>query len=346
MCGFNSCEIQAQPGAAVPHGSCASPPKNNGPRLFSRTVAVATYAASEAELGSKLELEWVIRVAGGAESEKRVGRQGDVRASIERVQVFDIGAIEQVEHVTAQFGAQALLDVNGAGHAHVKAGITRPGQRVAAQIAGTVGERVPVAVGVRAGKDVEGLAALQRKQRTEFEIVQNADALGHLTDECQRVALGYVLPGARPLQRQAGLRDISQVGYRVNVGNSFGEAVTAVEAEPMSEALFYLKGPTVIDRGAAADSDEEVTQFREQSFAGARGRSITHGRFAGFTGNHRSGCGHGIKNGRMGADLQSMHVKVARGKCHSPAYFMGNLHAALFAIGRAQVRVQVVGEAD
>src|SRR6266567_5110451 len=115
--------------------------------------------------------------------------------------------------------------------------------------------------------------------------MQNAHAARDLTNEGQRVALGYILPGPCPLQRQARFGDISQISHRIHIGDGLGEAIAAMEAEPMSEALFHLKGPTVINRGAAADFDEEITQLREQSKASACWRSVPHHRLAGFAGD-------------------------------------------------------------
>src|SRR5947207_747230 len=95
----------------------------------------------KAEFHPELELEWVIRVTGRIESQNRVGRQTQVRSSIKRVQVFDVGAIEHVEHVTAKIGAQAFADLKTARHPHVEAGIAGSLQGIAAQVAGTVRER-------------------------------------------------------------------------------------------------------------------------------------------------------------------------------------------------------------
>src|SRR5205807_6913244 len=118
-----------------------------------------SHASSEAQLGCELELEWIVRIARRIESQDRIRRQAEIGLSVEGVKVFDVGAVEQVEHVAAQLGLQAFAQMKYARHPHIKAGVSRPVQRVAAQISRTVRERVAVTVGIRAGKNIEGLSA-------------------------------------------------------------------------------------------------------------------------------------------------------------------------------------------
>ena len=55
----------------------------------------------EGQLCAELELEGIKDVAGRAKAQHWIGWQAEVCASIQGVQVFDVGAIEQVEHIAA-----------------------------------------------------------------------------------------------------------------------------------------------------------------------------------------------------------------------------------------------------
>src|SRR5258708_31740312 len=111
--------------------------------------------------------------------------------------------------------------------------------------------------------------------------------------------MGNVLAGERSLLRQAGFREVSQVGDRVNIGDGLGEAIAAVQAEAVREALLQLKRPAVINGGATAELDEEIAELREQSLARTRRRSITHDGFARLAGNRCTGCWHCVADRRV-----------------------------------------------
>src|SRR5262249_34476433 len=57
---------------------------------------------SETEFHGILNLEGIRSVAGSAESQQRIGRQIQVDSSIDRIQVRDVRAIEQVKEVAAE----------------------------------------------------------------------------------------------------------------------------------------------------------------------------------------------------------------------------------------------------
>src|SRR5205807_7950938 len=109
--------------------------------------------------------------------------------------------------------------------------------------------------------------------------------------------------------------------------------------------FLHLKSCAVIDRRSSAALDEEITQFGEQSAASACGRSVAEDGFPGFAGNYRARRRYGIEQGSMGLEFQSMHVKVTHGNGNATANFLRNLQAGLFAVRRAQVSIEIVGEA-
>src|SRR5579859_2014748 len=113
----------------------------------------------ESQLCAELELERIEGVARCAEAQDWVGPggTGENGVSVERVQVFDVSAIEQVEHIAAQFCAKTFFQLKCPSDAEVEAGVTRPLERIASQIARAIGEGIAVAVGVRARKNIEGL---------------------------------------------------------------------------------------------------------------------------------------------------------------------------------------------
>ncbi len=146
-----------------------------------------------AELDAELDLERIEGVAGSVEPQVWVRILTQVCPPVERVQVFDVGAIGYIEQVGAYFGTQLLTELNRPRYPHVKACETRPLQGVPAQIAGTVGKRVAILVGIPTGEDVEGPPAFQRKQRTEFEVVHEAHIVWDLADERKGLSMRYIL---------------------------------------------------------------------------------------------------------------------------------------------------------
>src|SRR5947208_1410313 len=106
----------------------------------------------EGELCAELELEGIEGIAGSAEAQDWVGagRAGENGVSIKRIQIFDVGAIEQVKHIAAQFCAKTFLQLKCPSYAEVKAGVAWPLNRVASQVPRTIRERVAVSVGIRA----------------------------------------------------------------------------------------------------------------------------------------------------------------------------------------------------
>src|SRR5215831_14450396 len=172
------------------------------------------YARSETEFHSILNLEWIRRVAGRAKSQERIGRQAQIGPSINRIQVRGVGAIEQVEKVAAELGDNPLSEVNRASNAQVKASEARPLEGVPPQRARPIRKRVAIAVGIRAGEDVEAAPGLSREQRAELEVTQYADARRDLTDEGERKPLRNALSRNGALRTDFGVfGDVRQVGY-------------------------------------------------------------------------------------------------------------------------------------
>src|SRR5262249_1417484 len=193
---------------------------------------------SETEFHAILKLERIRRVAGRAESQDRIGRLAQIYPSINGVQVRDVDTVEEVEKVGAELGADALVEVDLTCDSHIKSGETRPFERVPAQDARTIGERVAVAVRVRAGEDVEASAALGAQQRAELEVAQDLHARRDFADESQRVPVGHTLSRQCALRTDAGtFREVRKVGHRIRVGDGLGESVAAVNAEPVRESL-------------------------------------------------------------------------------------------------------------
>ena len=93
---------------------------------------------SESELHAVLKLERIRDVARSFESENRTRLRAECCRSVDSVQVGDVDTVEKVEEVAAEFSADAFIESDFAGDAHVEAGEPRPFERVSAQIARTV----------------------------------------------------------------------------------------------------------------------------------------------------------------------------------------------------------------
>src|SRR5439155_21580645 len=106
------------------------------------------YFPSKAQLHAVLKLERVAHIAWRTESEVGIGRSAQVRSPVKRVQVLDVGAVEYVEQIGAQFQHQVFAKVNGPPDAQINGGKTRSFQRVPAQEPGAVRSRVSVAVDI------------------------------------------------------------------------------------------------------------------------------------------------------------------------------------------------------
>src|SRR5262249_34634299 len=105
-------------------------------------------------------------------------------------------------------------------------------ERVPAQGARTIGERVAVAVRVRAGEDVIAPAALGAQQRTELEVAQDLHARRNFADESQRAPLRRALSRRCAFRTDAGTwGEVGQVGHGTRVGDGLGEGVAAVNVE-------------------------------------------------------------------------------------------------------------------
>jgi hypothetical protein len=117
-------------------------------------------ARSETEFQAILNLEKISCIAGRAESQDRIGRLVQIYPSINGVQVRDVYAVEEIEEVETELGADALVEADLPRYSHVESGETRTLERVPAQDARTIGERIAIAVRVRAGEDVVASAAL------------------------------------------------------------------------------------------------------------------------------------------------------------------------------------------
>src|SRR5262249_12154303 len=202
---------------------------------------------SESELKSVLKLERIRGVARRLESEDRIRLRAECRRSVDSVQVGDVDAVEKVEEVAAEFGADAFIEADFAGDAQVEAGEPRPFDGVPAQIARAVGERIAVAIRVRAGEDVEPPSGLSRQQRAELEIAQEVYARGNLADESQREPVrhslardGALRPDARPFGQ------VGQVGHRFRVVDGLRERIAPVKTEPAREPLLELESPAVM----------------------------------------------------------------------------------------------------
>ena len=111
-----------------------------------------------------MKLKRIRSIARRAKSENRIRGRAEVRPSINRVEVRDVGAIEKIEQISAELGSDPLIEADFARDAHVKAIEAGPFERVSAQVAWTVREGVAIAIGVRAGEDVKTPAGLSGKQ--------------------------------------------------------------------------------------------------------------------------------------------------------------------------------------
>src|SRR5262249_33427560 len=136
------------------------------------------------------------------------------------------------------------------------------------QLVRAVGERVAVAVRVRAGEDVEPPAGLSRQQRAELEITQEVYARWNLADEGQREPVrhslardGALRPDARPFGQ------VGQVGHRLRVFDVFRKLIAPGKTEPGREPLLELKSPAVMDGVSDVIGDVEIAKLREYSSA-------------------------------------------------------------------------------
>src|SRR5262245_48781567 len=146
---------------------------------------------SKFQLEAELNLPRIEDFARRTEAGDRSHAQNAV--PVERVEVPDIYPVEQIEEIKVEFTVQSFRQFDRSRDPRIDRGIAWPHQRVATEIPWSIRERVAVIVGVESGKDRVGSPALDRHQRTEFEITQEGHALRHLLEKREREPMRQML---------------------------------------------------------------------------------------------------------------------------------------------------------